>query len=156
MILEWLKNKFRDFDFHLPFLLFHDLHISVKEYLMSHFAGNELTCIPYYNLLTIEPDIIGILKFSNATNVACCWVVGEAKVKNVGVSDFRQAMFFAQMTHAFEGYLFYDGELSKDVKTLLKNGGHSYDGMNRYGKKVTKYLIVMQHRNGRFYRILSF
>jgi hypothetical protein len=83
------------------------------------------------------------------------WITTEVKVKEVDMTDFREAMFFAEKTHAYNAFLLYDGHVTKDVARLIKKGGHSFQGVTKWGNPSKKFLSLLRHCDGRFVRNTS-
>ena len=151
MACDWLKRHYPRREYHLEPMVFHGIGLTVTQFLHKKFKGRELVCIPHYDELPIMPDIIGILKFhKNNEDTLMGWIIGECKVNKVNVADFRQAVSYANVSHAYEAYLFYFGNLSNQVIKLIKAGGHLYQGTNKWGKIVTKRLIFVKYDGVRF------
>lgn len=152
---NWLKTHYPLREYYFEPTVFHGVGLTITEYLHKKFKGDQLTSIPYYNELPIRPDIVGILKFRRNEDFSLGWLIGECKVGKVNTSDFRQAVYYANISRAYESYLFYRGLLSKEVEDSIRTGGHLYQGINRWGKPVRKRLIIVKHDGVRFIKILS-
>lgn len=147
---NWLKKHYPSRKYHLEPMVFHGVSLIITEFLHKKFKGEQLICIPRYNDLPIRPDIIGVLKFRKNEDYIMGWLIGECKVGKVNVADFRQAVYYANISQAYEAYLFYSGVFSKEVTGSIKVGGHLYLGANRWGKPVKKRLIFIQYNGVRF------
>lgn len=147
---KWLKKHYPLREYYLKPIVFHEVGLTITEYLHKKFKGNQLTCIPYYNELPIRPDIISIIKFRQNNDFGLGWLIGECKVGKVNMSDLRQAVYYANVSKAYESYLFYTGFLSKDIENAIKTGGHLYQGTNKWGKLVNKRLIIVRYDGSKF------
>lgn len=151
---EWLRKHFPVRNYHLEPIVFHGLSFTISEFLHKKFKGQELVSIPRYNSLSIRPDIIGLIKFeSNNEQSIMGWVIGECKADKVNAADFRQAVHYANVSGAYEGYLFFGGDLSREVMDSIKAGGHLYGGTNKWGKAVTKQLIFIKYEDEKFVKL---
>ncbi len=137
---EWLKKKYKDKYFLEPVIL-HDLKLTVTDYLKRKFSGQYLTAIPRYNKMYVEPDIFGVVRLRKGLGT----IIAECKVGTVNVRDFRQAMDYARTCQSYNAYLIYYGILTKDVKKRIRSGDHFYEGLNDYGKLVSKKLILVEY-----------
>lgn len=147
----WLKKHYPARNYHLEPMVFHGLSFTISDFLHKKFKGSELVCIPRYNSLSIRPDIIGLAKFEqNNEQSVIAWIIGECKADRVNAADFRQAIHYANVAGAYEGYLFYDGHLSREVIDSIKAGGHLYTGTNKWGKAVRKQLIFVKWEDEKF------
>jgi hypothetical protein len=131
-------------------MVFHEVSLTITDFVRKKFKGKELICIPRYNNLPIRPDIISVLKFRKNEKYIMGWLIGECKVGKVDAADFRQALHYASISQAYEAYLFFTGVLSKEVTDSVKVGGHLYLGTNRWGKPVRKRLIFVKYDGVRF------
>lgn len=147
---NWLRKQYPNRQFFLKPLVFHGLDGTLTTYLHKKFKGTELTDIPYYNALPIRPDLIALVSIDKEKSVL--WIIGECKASNVTSAALRQAKYYAEATHAYEGYVFYGGKLTKEVKEAVISGGHIYQGTNRWGKSVKKRLIFIKYENKQFTR----
>ncbi|MFQ6116293.1 MAG: hypothetical protein ACE5NG_19725 [bacterium] len=152
----WLKSHYSRRKYLLPPLVFHNLSMTITQYLYRNFKGKELTRIPHHGELEIRPDIIAINIFPNDKQPILTWMIGECKSDKVSIGDFGQAIRYANRAEAYEAYLFYDGYLSRDVKTSIRSGGHLYSGINRWGKPVQKMLILMKYEKQQGNRLGEF
>jgi len=149
---NWLKQRYDSFKFHLPIMIFHNLGMSLKDFLLKKFDGDDLACIPNYFTLNIRPDIIGILVLPNSERRHRAWIIAECKSKKaIGYSDFRQFADYAQKTNAYGAYFVYNDNLSSEIEDQMRSAG-TYDGMNRWGQITRKRLIITNYENGRFRR----
>ena len=100
----------------------------LAKHLKNKFWGTDLTSIPNYEIVNVEPDIAGIIVSATDQKL---WVVAEVKGNGQSVSqaDRRQAIDYAKATIAFRAFLISDGPLGNDVREDIKNGMHSYNGM---------------------------
>ena len=142
---DWLAEQFSNYRMHMRFEIFHGKGPLAK-HLKNKFWGTDLTSIPNYEIVNVEPDIAGIIISANEQKL---WVVAEVKGngQTVSQSDRRQAIDYAKATIAFRAFLISDGPLGNDVKKDIKNGMHSYNGMFENGQKGISYL--------EFYRYLE-
>lgn len=150
----WLRKHFPLRNYHLEPMVFHGLSFTISDFLHKKFKGSELVSIPRYNSLFIRPDIIALTKFEpNNEGSVIAWVIGECKADRVNVADFRQAVHYANVAGAYEGYLFYEGDLSREVIDSIKAGGHLYRGTNKWGKAVMKQLIFVKYEDEKFAKL---
>jgi hypothetical protein len=145
---EWLTEKYYN-NFFLKPIILHDLQLTVSEYLKKNFTGNILLSIPKYNEMDVKPDILSIVKLEKGK---LGLVIAECKI-NVGIQDFRQAMDYAERCQSYEAYLVFCGKLSEDVKDRIRMGGNTYCGLNRYGKVVSKKLIIVEYIRNKTFKI---
>lgn len=148
---QWLKNHYPSRKYHIEPMVFHGLSFTISEFLHRKFKGQNLVCIPHYSTLSIKPDVIALMKFNlNDRANILGWIIGECKIGGVTVADFRQAVHYANIAEAYEGYLFYEGQLSREVLDSLHGGGHLYRGTNKWGKPVMKKLIFVKYEDKKF------
>jgi hypothetical protein len=141
---DWLSQQFSGYRKHMEFEVFHGKGPLAK-HLKNKFWGTDLTSIPNYETLNVEPDIAGII-FS-ATTGKELWVVAEVKANEQPISqaDRRQAIDYAKATTSFRAFLISDGPLGNDVRKDIKNGMHSYNGMFESGQKGICYLEFIRY-----------
>jgi hypothetical protein len=140
---EYLSKEFAGHRFHMPFEIFHGKGPLVK-HLKDKFCGEDLTSIPNYNKASVEPDIAGII-VSNTSNKKL-WVIAEIKgEKTVSQGDRRQAVDYANATHAFRAYLISDSQLGQDIRRDIQNGLHRFIGMFENGQEGNSYLIFLRY-----------
>lgn len=122
------------------------------KHLRRKFHGSDLTSIPNYTRVNVEPDIASII--ISAKTGQKLWVIAEVKGEEASVSqsDRRQAKDYAEATNAFRAYLISDGPLGKDVARDIEIGLHSYMGMFENGQKGISYLNFLRYleRKGQF------
>lgn len=149
--LAWISQLFAKYEKHMDFEIFHgkgplSIHIRKK------FHGHDLTSIPNYDGVNVEPDLGGII--ISPTNGQKLWVIAEVKGNENPVSqaDRRQARDYAQATNAFGAFVISDGPLGADVAQDIKNGVHSFTGMFENGQKGICYLDFIRYleRKGQF------
>ena len=153
--LAWLQARYSLSKFALPLFKLHELHQTITEYLKSRLIGQDLTRIPLYDQLDLEPDIVGVVKLRRNNDYSLAWITAEVKVNEVNMTDFREALFFAEKTHSYDAFLLYDGRVTKDVARLVKKGGHSLQGVTKWGNPSRKFLSFLRHQDGRFVRNTS-
>lgn len=146
---EWLKRHYPLRSYHLEPMVFHGISLTITQFLHRKFKGEQLVCIPRYNDLAIRPDVIGVTKFPKNEGYTMGWIVGECKVGRPNASDFRQAVHYANVTGAYEAYMFYEGTLSREVLDSINTGGHLYSGTNKWGRTVKKRLLFVEHEDDR-------
>jgi hypothetical protein len=147
---DYLSKEFAVYRFHMPFEIFHGKGPLTK-HLKDKFCGEDLTSIPNYSKVSVEPDIAGII-VSNTSNQKL-WVIGEIKgEKTVSQGDRRQAVDYANATHAFRAYLISDSRLGQDVRKDLQNGLHRFTGTFENGQEGNNYLVCLRYleRTGQF------
>lgn len=135
----------------MEFEIFHGRGPLTK-HLKNKFFGTDLTSIPNYNSVDVEPDIAGIILYPKFQQKL--WVVAEVKGNEESVSqaDRRQAIDYAKATSAFKAFLISDGPLGSEVKKNIRSGMHSYNGMFESGQKGICYLEFFRYleRTGEF------
>ena len=147
---EHLSKEFAGYRFHMPFEIFHGKGPLTK-HLRDKFCGEDLTSIPNYNKASVEPDIAGIV-FSNISNRKL-WIIAEVKgEKTISQGDRRQAIDYANATHAFRAFLISDSQLGQDIKKDIQNGLHKYTGMFENGQEGNSFLVFIRYleRTGEF------
>jgi len=147
---QWLQSHFPKRDYLLEPIVFHDIGMTVTNFLKRKFKGSQLTSIPKYNSLQIRPDLIAILLSSTDSSEIPLWIIGECKVGRITRGYFRQAKDYADTACSYEAYLFYDNDLSTEVIKAIENGGHIYNGTNRWGKPVRKKIEFVKYSNNKF------
>ena len=150
VVREYLTKEFADYQFHMPFKIFHGKGPLTK-HLKDKFCGNDLTSIPNFDKASVEPDIAGII-LSKVSNQKL-WIIAEVKgEKTISQSDRRQTVDYAGATRAFRAYLISDSKLGQDIKKDLQNGLHKYSGMFENGQEGNNYLICLRYleRAGQF------
>ena len=147
---RWLKQNFPSRRYQIEPFVFHDLGLTLSEFVRKQFKGKQLTCIPKYQELSIRPDIVALMITLENKDFKLGWIISECKVGRVNAADFRQAIHYANVAEAYIAYLFYFGELSKEVLEAIRTGGHIYTGMNKWGRTVKKRLIFVKSENNRF------
>jgi hypothetical protein len=142
--LGWINLLFAKHKKHMDFEIFHSrgplsIHIRRK------FHGPDLTSIPNYDRVNVEPDIGGIIV--SPTTDQKLWVIAEVKgnEKPVSQDDRRQTIDYAQATNAFRAFVISDGPLGADVAQDIKNGMHSFTGMFENGQKGICYLDFIRY-----------
>ena len=151
---EWLRYHFPRRRYDLGPLVFHNMGLTLSQFLFKKFKGSQLTSIPHYKELAIRPDIIALLRLKSDCNDILEWVVGECKVNGVSAGELGQAVRYANASRAYEAYLFYQGELSRETIEAIKAGGHLYDGTNRWGKIVKKRIVFVKYHYHKFSKII--
>jgi hypothetical protein len=151
LVRNWLAEKYVDYRKHMEFEVFHGKGPLVK-HLRRKFRGEDLSSIPNYNKVSVEPDVAGII--ISPKNEQKLWVIAEVKgdEKPISQRNRRQAKDYAEATVAFEAFLISDGPLGRDVSIDIKNGLHSYTGMFENGQKGICYLKFIRYlaRTGHF------
>jgi hypothetical protein len=147
----WLNTQFGKYRFHMPFEIFHNRGPLTK-HLRNKFCGENLTSIPNYDVVSVEPDIAGII-FSDVSNRKL-WIIAEVKGngQSVSQSDRRQTIDYANATNAFRAFLISDGPLGQDVKQYIQNRIHRYTAIFEKGQKGISYLEFIRYleRLGQF------
>lgn len=147
---DWLEKKFAQYRKHMEFEFFHGKGPLVK-HIRRKFNGENLTSIPNYNRVNVEPDVAGII--ISPTTAKKLWVIAEVKGEgSVSQGDRRQARDYAEATIAFRAFLASDGPLGRDVSIDIQNGQHSFNGMFENGQKGICYLEFIRYleRTGKF------
>lgn len=144
---DWLKERYKLYKKHLDFRIFHNKGFLIN-YISKKFVGANLTTIPNYDRVNIEPDIAGII-IHNETKVKL-WIIGECKCtskskQSISQSDLVQAKDYSNVANAYIGFFFYYGKLSYPVLEDLKSHRHRYKGMNKWGKCVSKELKICRY-----------
>jgi len=147
---RWLKENFPSRRYQIEPTVFHDIGLTLSEFVRKKFKGEQLTRIPKYQEISIRPDIIALLITLKNQDFKLGWIISECKVGKVNVADFRQALHYANIAEAYNAYLFYFGELSREVLEAINKGGHLYTGTNKWGRTVKKRLIFVKYENNRF------
>lgn len=151
--LKWLIRNFPKREYRIRPILFHDVGLTITQFLRVKYKGEELVSIPKYADLSIRPDLIALALINKNGLVTPLWIIGECKVSGLSASDLRQTAYNSGIAEAYESYLFYEGTLSQEVKALIESGsGLLYFGTNKWGKPVRKRLILVLYENGRFVR----
>jgi len=149
--LGWISRQFTKYEKHMDFEIFHGRG-SLSIHLRRKFHGHDLTSIPNYDSVNVEPDIGGII-ISPVTGQKL-WVIAEVKgnENTVSQADRRQARDYAQAVNAFRAFLISDGPLGVDVAEDIKNGMHSFTGTFENGQKGICYLDFIKYleRKGQF------
>lgn len=120
--------------------------MTLAKWLRRKYKGEELSRIPKYASLAIRPDLVGLLNSKSSPKL---WLIGECKVGSVGVGDFRQAIHYANVANAYEGFLFFEGLIATDVKQLINRGEHRFLGTNARGRIASRRLRVVEYRHSR-------
>jgi len=128
--------------------------LTLTQFLEKNYKGKELIRIPKYSELSIRPDVVALAVINKNKEKTLGWIIGECKYSSLGSGDLRQAVYYANIAEAYEAYLFYGGTLSKEIRDLIKAGGHIYMGSNKWGKLVKKRLLIKVYENGRFTKTL--
>lgn len=151
---EWLKANFPTREYLIAPIVFHNIGLTLTQYVKKKYKGKELACIPKYDELPIRPDVIALAVINKNKEKTFGWIIGECKVSSLSVADLRQGVYYAYVAEAYEAYLFHEGSLSKEVRDLIKTGGHLYVGINKWGRDVKKRLAIKTYENGRFTKTL--
>ena len=150
---NWLAKEYVKYVKHMDFEIFHSKGPLVK-HLRRKFYGQDLTSIPNYGSVNVEPDIAGIIVSSKTGQKL--WVIAEVKGNENSISqaDRRQLKDYAEATSAFRAFLVSDGPLGRDVAQDIRNGLHSYPGMFENGQKGICYLEFIRYleKRGQFVR----
>ena len=151
IVRNWLDQQYAKYEKHMDFEVFHGRGPLVN-HLRRKFYGLDLTSIPNYDSVNVEPDVAGIV--ISAKTGQKLWVIAEVKGNEAPVSQAnrRQARDYAQATNAFRAFLVSDGPLGRDVAVDIKNRMHSYTGMFENGQKGICYLEFLRYleRRGQF------
>ena len=151
VVKDLLDREFAQYRKHMDFEVFHGKGPLTK-HLRKKFKGLDLTSIPNYGKVNVEPDVAGII--ISAKTRQKLWVIAEVKGNETAVSqaDRRQATDYAQATNAFKAFLVSDGPLGRDVSQDIENGMHSFMGMFENGQKGICYLEFLRYleRTGQF------
>jgi hypothetical protein len=141
---NWMVQQFTKYKKQMDFEVFHGKG-PLSKHLRRKFHGLELTSIPNYDSVNVEPDIAGII--ISPTIGQKLWVIAEVKGNENPVSqaDRRQARDYAQATNAFRAFVISDGPLGADVAQDIKNGMHSFTGMFENGQKGICYLDFFRY-----------
>lgn len=145
---EYLTKEFSKNKIVVPFFDFHKEGMTLSRYLRKMYFGEELRKLPYLEGVEIRPDIVGIIALPETTMWA--YVLGEAKTSKVEMRDFRQCMNYMNVAHPYEGYLFYYGKITQEVKRNILADNHIYLGLNKWGKPVTKRVNLLALKRNRF------
>lgn len=148
---DWVLREYAHERFVIRPMVFHDEHVSLSDWIRTHFRGKELAAIPKYQSLEIEPDIIALVRRDMVPNT---WVMGECKVDVVGVGDYRQALNYPNVANASAGYLFFEGKLAQPVLRLIEQGESTFQGTNTQGRITSKRLMILGFSDGRFRKVL--
>lgn len=151
---EWLKTSFPTREFIITPIVFHNMGLTLTQFLKKKYKGTELVSIPKYDELSIRPDVIALAVINKNKERTLGWIIGECKVSSLSSADLRQAVYYANIAEAYEAYLFHEGSLSREVRDLIKTGGHLYLGINKWGRPVRKRLMIKIYENGRFAKTL--
>lgn len=149
--LKWLIENFPKRTYLIKPILFHDIGLTITQFLRMKYKGEELALVPKYADLSIRPDLIALAVIKKNGSEFPAWIIGECKVSGLSAGDLRQAVYNSGIAEAYESYLFCEGALSREVKALIESGaGLLYFGTNKWGKPVKKRLIIKIYENGRF------
>ena len=151
---EWFKVNFPTREYVIKPFVLHNMGLTLTQFVRKKYKGKKLICIPKYDELPIRPDVVALAVINKNKEKTLGWIIGECKVSSLSSTDLRQAVYYANQAEAYEAYLFYEGSLSKEVRDLIKTGGHSYLGTNKWGKSVRKRLMIKIYENGRFTKTL--
>ena len=135
--LAWLRKHYETFRFEIPLMIFHGKGMTLSEYIKRHIPN--LSLIPRYESLHIEPDLIGLMVMSDSVLV---WIIGECKYGNLTYKDLTQSKNYCDIARPYEGYLFYTGKRSAPVQANIDRGNDMFQGVNRLGKPVKKRLHI--------------
>ena len=130
------------------------MSLTLTQFLEKNYKGKDLIHIPKYSELSIRPDVVALAVINKNKEKTLGWIIGECKFSSLSSADLRQAVYYANVAEAYEAYLFYGGTLSKEVRDLIKAGGHLYMGTNKWQKSVRKRLMIKIYENGRFTKTL--
>lgn len=142
---DWLTKKFQTREYLINPIVFHDIGLTLSQYLLKKFKGKQLTDIPNYNALHIRPDVIALIISRKDNNRQLLWTMGECKVGKISVRDFRQARFYFEVSNTYEGFVFYAGVLSEEVRRLVLRGFDVYNGTNKWGQITKKRMIFVEY-----------
>ena len=151
---EWLKVNFQTREYLIKPFILHNMGLTLTQFVEKKYKGKELVRIPKYGELSIRPDVVALAVINKSKEKTLGWIIGECKFSSLSSADLRQAVYYANVAEAYEAYLFYGGTLSKEVRDLIKAGGHSYLGINKWGKPVRKRLMIKVYENDRFTKTL--
>ncbi|MEM4381258.1 MAG: hypothetical protein QXX19_03430 [Candidatus Caldarchaeum sp.] len=151
---EWLVDNFPDRQYLIKPMVFHSLSTTLSGYLRKKFRGKTLINIPKHDELHIRPDIIALLIRRDDGHARFLWVIGECKVGEITVNDFRQAKFYFELSNTYEAYLFCGDEVSEEVRILVRKGAHVYNGTDRWGNIIRKRVIFLKYKNGTFKKLI--
>lgn len=135
--------------------VFHEIGLTLTQFLIRRYKGEELASIPKYADLPIRPDLIALAVVNKNKSKTFGWIIGECKVSALSVGDIRQAVYYAGIAEAYGGYLFYEGQMTREVKALIQSGGLLYSGTNKWGKPVRKRLVIKIYENCRFSKTIG-
>lgn len=150
----WLKVNFETREYLIKPFILHNMSLTLTQFLEKNYKGKELIRIPKYSELSIRPDVVALAVINKHKEKTLGWIIGECKYSSLSSGDLRQAVYYANVAEAYEAYLFYGGTLSKEVRDLIKAGGHIYLGSNKWGKLVKKRLLIKVYENDRFTKTL--
>jgi len=150
----WLKENFKTREYFIKPFILHNMGLTLTQFLEKNYKGKELIRIPKYSELSIRPDVVALAVINKNKEKTLGWIIGECKYSSLSSGDLRQAVYYANIAEAYEAYLFYGGTLSKEIRDLIKAGGHIYLGSNKWGKLVKKRLLIKVYENGRFTKTL--
>jgi len=145
---NYLSNRFSKHKIIVPFFDFHKEGMTLSSFLKKRYFGEDLRKLPYSEDVEIRPDILGIIALPETNTWG--YVLGEAKARKVRMVDFRQCMNYINIAHPYEGYLFFRGEVTREVKRNILVGNHKYQGLNKWGKLTSKYLNLLCYKRNRF------
>ena len=151
---RWLKVNFETLEYFIKPFILHNMGLTLTQFLEKNYKGTDLIRIPKYSDLSIRPDVVALAVINKNKEETLGWIIGECKFSSLSVVDLRQAVYNANVAEAYEAYLFYGGTLSKEVRDLIKAGGHLYMGTNKWRKPVRKRLMIKIYENGRFTKTL--
>lgn len=148
---DWFEREFKNCVFIIKPTVFHELGVTLKDYVFKHFNGKDLTRIPNYQSITIKPDVIALIELPEGRKANCAWIVAECKSKRVVTyNDFREFTDQASRTCAYDARLVYDKDhLSAQVFEAFTSDSF-YTGMNKWGARVKKSVKVYEHNCGSF------
>ena len=148
--LKWLIENFPRREYLIKPILFHDVGLTITQYLKKNYIGEKLASIPKYSELSIRPDLIALAKIKKNHSDISGWIIGECKVSGISAPDLRQPVYNSGIAEAYESYLFGEGELTHEAKSLIQSGGLLYSGTNKWGSPVRKRLVIKTYENARF------
>lgn len=152
--LRWLIENFPKREYLIKPILFHDVGLTITQFLRKNYVGERLASIPKYADLSIRPDLIALAVVNKNHSGISGWIIGECKVSGISAADLRQAVYNSGIAEAYESYLFCEGELTREAKALIESGGHLYSGTNKWGRPVKKHLVLRIYESGRFRRTI--
>lgn len=152
---DWIERKYKSHSFLIKPIIFHDLGITLRDFVFKHFRGSRLTDIPNYKSITIKPDVVALIDLPESRRTKCAWIVVECKAKRVVTyNDFREFTDQAIRTNAYDAYLVYDKDhLSPQVLEAFRSDSY-YEGINKWGVLVKKSVKVYEHNNGAFKKLI--